>query len=117
MENAFSKPDRHPLAVLPLPESAIIAVTSCTNCGVCCREVVIPPFLDDIDFIPRDLQKEILDAQKREAELLAAARPCIWFNEATGLCRHHEHRPNVCREYPVGEELCLEARARFGITG
>ncbi|MDB5330365.1 MAG: hypothetical protein JWP03_1516 [Phycisphaerales bacterium] len=90
-------------------------VTTCTGCGVCCREVSVPPYLDEIDFIPIALQREVYEARKIEAELIAQSRPCIWWEPATGKCGHHEDRPNICREYEIGGELCLETRARFGV--
>ena len=96
-------------------ETQAPAVVSCEGCGVCCREQPFPPFLDDIDLLPRDLQQEMLELQKREDELWRLGRPCTWFDESTGKCRHHEHRPNICRNYDIGSELCLEVRERFGI--
>ena len=101
-----------PLPVLTTAHATKVA--TCDECGVCCREQNIPPFLDEIDFIPRDLEREVLEARKIEAEL--AGKPCIWWEASTGKCRHHEHRPNICREYEIGGELCLETRARFGIA-
>ena len=106
-------PVRVPLPVVESPRPAPRAVTSCDGCGVCCREQNIPPYLDEIDFIPLALQREVIDARKREAEL--AGQPCLWWDPATGKCRHHEHRPNICREYEVGGELCLETRERFEV--
>jgi Fe-S-cluster containining protein len=91
-------------------------VTSCEGCGVCCTEVPVPPFLDDIDFIPAELQREVIEAQKVEAELTAQRRPCIWHDPKTMKCIHHDHRPNICREFEIGGELCLEIRERFRIT-
>jgi len=96
-----------PLAVLP--------VTNCDGCGVCCTEVSVPPFLDDIDFVPRELLPEVLAAQASEAERVAQRLPCIWWDQSTRKCIHHEHRPNVCREFEIGGECCLETRQRFGI--
>jgi Fe-S-cluster containining protein len=91
------------------------AVTTCAGCGVCCREQPLPPFLDDIDLIPAELQKEVIELQRREAELWQLGRPCTWFDERTNQCIHHEHRPNICREYEVGAELCLEIREKYRI--
>lgn len=87
-------------------------ITSCEGCGVCCKEQHIPPFLDDIDFLPKELEREMIELRKIEAELIG--KPCAWQDQATGKCRHHEHRPNICREYEIGAELCLEIRAKYG---
>lgn len=107
-------PDRRMIA-LPIAQapSDDQPVTSCDGCGVCCREQPLPPFLDDIDLIPPELQREMAEAIKIEAQLWALGQPCIWFEPSTGKCRHHEHRPNICREYEIGGELCLETRARW----
>jgi len=114
MEKEIPGAMRVPLEVIAAAGQSGGAVTSCSGCGVCCREQNIPPYLDEIDFIPLALQKEVIEARKHEAEL--AGKPCIWFDEATKKCRHHEDRPNICREYEVGGELCLETRARFGVV-
>jgi Fe-S-cluster containining protein len=114
MENEDPVAARIPLAVIH-SSAAPPAVTRCDGCGVCCREQNIPPYLDEIDFIPPALQREVLEARKHEAEL--AGKPCIWWDEGTRKCRHHEDRPNICREYEVGGELCMETRARFGVGG
>ena len=94
------------------PASLSVPVANCDGCGVCCLEQNIPPYLDEIDFIPIALQKEVIEARKREAEL--EGQPCIWFDLTTRKCRHHEDRPNICREYEVGGDLCLETRERAG---
>lgn len=91
------------------------AVTVCDGCGVCCREQPLPPFLDDIDLIPAELQKEVIELQKREHELWLLAQPCTWFDLRTKKCIHHEHRPNICREYEVGADLCLEIREKYRV--
>lgn len=109
--------NQHALPVLQQAGSKPGAVTSCQGCGgVCCREVPVPPYLDDIDFIPVELQREVMEAQKHEAEWLAQGRPCIWWEPATGMCRHHDIRPNVCREYVIGEDLCLETREKWKVA-
>jgi len=36
--------------------------------------------------------------------------PCFWLNEETRLCKHHEYRPNVCRNFAIGSTGCLDWR-------
>lgn len=36
--------------------------------------------------------------------------PCFWFDETTRRCKHHEHRPRVCRDFVVGSTDCLSWR-------
>lgn len=103
-------------ARLPLPLLETPAVTTCAGCGVCCTEQPLPPFLDDIDLIPPDLQREVLELQKMENELWERGAPCTWFDPRTKGCIHHEHRPNICREYEIGGELCLEIRQKYHVN-
>ena len=39
--------------------------------------------------------------------------PCIWFDTDTRRCKHHEHRPQVCRDFEVGSQDCLDWRAHY----
>lgn len=42
--------------------------------------------------------------------------PCLWYDAATGRCRHYEQRPEVCRDaIQPGDEACLAARERHFI--
>jgi hypothetical protein len=43
--------------------------------------------------------------------------PCIWFDAEARNCRHHEHRPQVCRDLSCGSEACLLSRHQHGIVG
>ena len=117
MEPASNSENRIPLTVLNEAEKAAQPVTTCEGCGgVCCREQILPPFLDEIDFIPPTLQKEVYEGRKIEAELLRLAQGCTWLDPLTYKCMHYEHRPNVCREFETGSEDCLEYRVRWGVT-
>jgi Fe-S-cluster containining protein len=39
--------------------------------------------------------------------------PCSWL--VAGKCGHYEHRPEVCRQFELGGEECLEIRQRAGL--
>jgi hypothetical protein len=41
--------------------------------------------------------------------------PCLWLDPQTKRCRHYEHRPDICREFPVGGLSCLGWRRDFGL--
>lgn len=45
----------------------------------------------------------------------ADIEPCLWLDMATHRCRHHEHRPEACREFEVGGRDCLTTRAEFRV--
>lgn len=39
--------------------------------------------------------------------------PCIWLDPNTRQCKHHEHRPRVCRDFEIGNRECREWREVF----
>ncbi len=39
--------------------------------------------------------------------------PCFWLDPETRLCKHHEHRPNVCRDFDIGSKGCLDWRWHY----
>jgi len=106
------QPSQTHLPVLPETQLAV----SCEGCGICCTEVPVPPYLDEIDFIPEELQRQVYEARLIEEQLIADKRPCIWWDPATKKCSHYEDRPNICREYETGGELCLETRTKYRIV-
>lgn len=124
--------------MLPLP---MIDVT-CDDCGACCRHVGTPPGFalyfpvagqltpewgwqnEDgliIAAMPEDVYRELRDyyAAVDRGEVADRtqddATPCLWFDEGTKRCRHHAHRPSICREFPVGDEDCLKFRQQWGV--
>ena len=40
---------------------------------------------------------------------------CIWYDGASGRCRHYDDRPRACRAFAVGGVDCLDARRRAGL--
>jgi Fe-S-cluster containining protein len=101
-------------------------VESCDGCGgSCCRHMVMPPFVrmdGDPEWaaLARDhpeLHAELdadVDRRRRENDWPDEA-PCTWLDLETGRCRHHEQRPQICREFEVGSDACLHHRSRFGL--
>ena len=39
--------------------------------------------------------------------------PCIWYDSARRCCKHHKHRPQVCRDFTVGGKGCIEWRSHY----
>jgi Fe-S-cluster containining protein len=39
--------------------------------------------------------------------------PCYWFDMNSRRCKHHEHRPQVCRDFETGSTDCLEWRKYY----
>ncbi|QDU37210.1 Flagellin N-methylase [Maioricimonas rarisocia] len=99
-------------------------IENCDDCGACCMTVGTPPFVLDEE---RDEARERgvslplrAEIQARRRELDATGRrdaPCLWFDPETLRCRHHEMRPQVCRDYTIGDWHCRFARRREGIDG
>lgn len=40
--------------------------------------------------------------------------PCIWYDAVAKNCKHHELRPEVCRDLEIGGEACLRSRRQSG---
>jgi Fe-S-cluster containining protein len=36
--------------------------------------------------------------------------PCSWLDLETRMCKHHQYRPNVCRDFETGNPQCLQWR-------
>ncbi|MEM7783375.1 MAG: YkgJ family cysteine cluster protein, partial [Planctomycetota bacterium] len=39
--------------------------------------------------------------------------PCIWLNMETRLCKHHQFRPSVCRDFDAGSRDCHDWRRYY----
>ena len=39
--------------------------------------------------------------------------PCIWLDMKTRQCRHHEYRPQICRDFEVGSADCHAWRRHY----
>ncbi|WP_147866462.1 YkgJ family cysteine cluster protein [Stieleria maiorica] len=117
-----------------------LPVVDCDGCGVCCMHMGFPAFnltleqLADVEHIDlasladaasADLARWIaMPAGLREGVLEQMANhvapkngaldgPCTWLDLQTKRCRHHQHRPQVCRDFPVGGVGCLQWRAAY----
>lgn len=101
-------------------------IDDCRDCGVCCRHMGYPPYLrgeggGQVEpawtAMDADLKRSLIDYmetyQVPEGQLDG---PCIWFNAETNLCRHHESRPKVCRDFRIGSQGCRDWRAAYGIV-
>ena len=108
------------MSVIPI---SLAVIESCDDCGACCQVVTEPPFYRVFDDIGEDAWERLkADRPEIMAALLADQRarraaggpdfgtPCLWFEAATGRCRHYEYRPLACREFEVGGLDCHDAR-------
>lgn len=95
--------------------SMSLPIIDCSGCGQCCRNQPYPPFLwwnnEDVPPEPHYSQiKEMILAKAR-----ADTEPCLWLTP-DGRCGHYEIRPEICREFELGCEECLEMRAEVGLS-
>ena len=107
-----------------MDELPVLPPTSCDGCGVCCLGVGSPILLyasrphycEPHPFRPRNLPQELVDEINLHfAGLLRGQEPqesCLWFDQQTRRCKHHEYRPQVCCDYELGGPECLRIRRR-----
>lgn len=63
--------------------------------------------------LPDDLRAEweaYVSAYESTGEL---DRPCFWFDSETRRCRHHQYRPQVCRDFEIGSTVCKQWRQHY----
>lgn len=86
---------------------------SCEDCHACCLFCAFPPAatVEDFEAIPQDLRDEIRVEYERTR---AIDGPCFWLNQESGICRHYEHRPPICRDFEIGGDYCLRLIERAG---
>ncbi|QDV46899.1 Flagellin N-methylase [Stieleria neptunia] len=65
--------------------------------------------------MPSPLRDEILQQMTEHVAPTDGALdgPCTWLDLETKQCRHHQHRPQVCRDFAVGSVGCLQWRAAY----
>lgn len=110
------------LPVIPAP-------SSCSGCGVCCfgigSPIVLyatqPDYADPHPFRPAGLPAHLLkEIDDHFAGVRRGQEPqdcCLWFDHQTRLCKHHEWRPQVCRDYEIASRECLRERRRAVLAG
>ncbi|MEI8381214.1 MAG: YkgJ family cysteine cluster protein [Planctomycetota bacterium] len=110
-------------------EDLPVIPTSCEGCGVCCMgigsPVVLyasrPHYATPHPFRPKDLPEDLVDEiNVHFSGLLRGQEPqetCLWFDLQTRLCKHHEYRPQVCRDYEIGGRECLRERREAVLAG
>ncbi len=99
-------------------------VASCEGCGACCQHMGYPSYIRATEChaaeaswlnMPADLKMELLRfmASYDEPTTGALDGVCFWYDAANECCKHHEHRPNVCRDFEVGGTDCLAWRVQY----
>lgn len=62
------------------------------------------------DHLRIELEAFVANYSVAESEL---DPPCFWLDMNTRLCKHHEQRPRVCRDFAVGSRVCREWRNHY----
>lgn len=113
---------------------------SCDGCGACCMRQSSPPGYVYILCTPEAERGKFVGTEFRfDAERVKALPPevraeldqyivglrlgrgprgevpCLWFDQVTRKCKHHAHRPSICREFEMGSEDCHNWRKEFEV--
>ncbi len=104
-------------------------VDDCEGCGVCCLHMGYPAYIRADtsapgapasraepywETLPPHLKDELnayIDAYRHDRDGLDAV--CVWFDLGTRRCRHHEYRPQVCRDFRAGSRGCKDWREYY----
>ena len=105
-----------------MDELPILPPNSCDGCGACCLGIGSPVMLyasrpeysEPHPFRPANLPPELVDELNFHFSGLRRGHEpqesCLWFDHDTRQCKHHEFRPQVCRDYELGGRECLRRR-------
>jgi len=102
-------------------------IDNCSGCGACCMQSACPPGYLSILYghclggsdearvkqLPQKALAEIVAYKERDVCGPECEAPCIWLNLTTRRCRYYEHRPDICREFEVGDIDCLGWREQY----
>jgi len=98
------------------PMRHLTIVESCNDCGACCMQQGHPPYTnDERDLVPYELLAPI-DAYLSSLEEDDFGQPCLWLDMETRQCQNYEHRPQVCRDFERGNNLCVQLRLKYKIA-
>lgn len=115
-------------------------------CGACCEHMGTPPgyaagfplkgtplswFSASEDGrrlrdMPEEIRAELRDyyhamqrgeVEDRTRDVEGVLVPCLWLDPVAKVCKHHQWRPSVCREFEFGGEDCIAARKSIFAVG
>lgn len=91
---------------LKLTGKRVVVTGSCNLCGRCCRRVSLEAggrwLRSEAEFrrlvkIYPEYWRFTVTGRDSQGFLLFT---CSWYDEASGVCRDHDHRLEICRGYP-----------------
>jgi len=87
---------------------------NCDGCGVCCTSVGCPPFIDEeVNNLPAVLKSQVIQLGYDSSH--ADKKACYWYDSTTKKCLHHEHRPQICKDFDAGGPICMIQRQFYNI--
>lgn len=100
------RPERKAAIIAPLP-----VIPPCAGCGRCCHLVV--------ELRPGDRIAEGLVVEHDGVRCMdqRGNGACVALDAVTQLCTIYENRPQTCRDFARGENLCRMILARKPMTG
>jgi Fe-S-cluster containining protein len=98
----------------------------CNGCSACCRHFRVSFYQGELDsqpggHVPADMTAQLTPFRACMKGTESGYSSCIAL-QADGLCGIYEHRPSVCREFPVFmadgsfNPECVRLRALHGIA-
>ena len=104
-------------------------LSDCDSCGICCLHMGYPSYVTGGPSSESPTGQEV-SSEKAWIEMPSALKqeliefigsysapvdgeldgPCVWYDAERRCCKHHQHRPQVCRDFAVGGDGCLEWR-------
>lgn len=91
---------------MKLAGKRVVVTGRCNMCGRCCQRVSLEAggrwLRNDAEFrrlvkIYPEYVRFTITGRDGQGFLLFT---CSWYDEASGVCRDHEHRLEICRNYP-----------------
>jgi len=99
---------------------------SCAECGLCCQGIGSPVLVYQSDprltgahpLRPSGLPQSLIDEIDEHFQGLQRGQEpldrCLWYDPAAKQCKHYQWRPQVCRDYELGGDACLDVRKKGG---
>lgn len=91
-------------------------IESCDDCGACCLQTPIPPFEPGEEAV-KNVPETFLTAVRERIQQgqQFEVQPCVWFDSVSRRCLHYDFRPDNCRKFEIGSDLCRISRWDAGL--
>jgi uncharacterized protein len=104
-------------------DSAGLSRSLCSECGVCCMHMAVPPFMPhELPAFRKEHPKVFEDflavVETRRLQFRAFqsdAIPCGFFDPITRQCRHNHAKPEICAVFEIEGDGCNNNRTNAGL--